>query len=232
MARTVTLAAMRTDVRQRTDQEGSTFVTDAELTVWINAGIAAAWQKFADMDPDRYVVTQDITTTANDSDYLLAADFMAIRTVQDVTASDFPIELLPMEASEEVGFHRHPFRRASRYRIFGGGITGATASIRLLPVPHAGRTVRVLYVQAPPRLSADGDLYDGIVGLEDYPIEFAAVKVRAKAEEDPTPHLLALQEMDRRVSMMVGSRDVGEGHHIARVRRRRRGRFPRWGAHD
>lgn len=54
MARTRTLAELRTECRQRTEQEGSKFVSDAELTRYLNQSIAKLYGKLVRARGDQY----------------------------------------------------------------------------------------------------------------------------------------------------------------------------------
>src|SRR5690606_33494122 len=110
------------------------------------------------------------TITADDSDsYNLAADFFALLTVHRV------------EDGHGYLLHRHDHRLRPRTDL---GVPAATyrivgSTIVFDPRPATGE-YELRYVPRPAVLVADGDEFDGILGWEEYPALYAAVKLLHK----------------------------------------------------
>lgn len=227
MALTVTLAEMARGARQRTERVGSRFVDDAtEVYPWINEGIREFWRIITDVDPDRGLVTAALTTTAGTREYSLPSRFMRMRGL------DFPLgggryrECLSYKFQERnsLGFVSGG---PPRYRVIRGGVNGSAARLSLLPDPGS-RTYLVHYVEAPAVLTLAGDTFDGVAGFERFPMAWAAIKIRGKAQESADLELLELNEVKASIIEEAGRRDVSGTAKIARTRKQRRHRrnFP------
>lgn len=83
MARTRTLLELRTEARQRTEMEGSTFIADTELTRYINQSIATLYGMLVQARGDQYYRTQATVTVAPDGPLSIAP------WVEDPTYQDF-----------------------------------------------------------------------------------------------------------------------------------------------
>lgn len=221
MARTITLAELRNEVRRRTDQENGNAIDNANhLTPWVNQGIAKCFEHIVKANPDWYLVTDTIATTQGTLEYAVPADCMLIRGVEYANGNT-TIELSEFAWSERNQVFRSPMHMQHiRYRFMRNGIDGGDAAIAFRPDPGT-RTYTLHYVPNPSRLVADDDAFDGIAGFEEYVIEFACIKVRVKQEEDPTPHERALVDALDAIHGLAHQRDVSGSSHIARVRRRR-----------
>lgn len=221
MARTSTLAELIAQVRARTDQEVDSAVDDAShLTPWINNGIAAAFEELTKANPDWYLLTDTIVTTAGTLEYALPADFMLMRGVE-YNHGRATIEVHEFAWGERNrGFSVPPSFQSVRYRVIRNGIAGDGVRIAFRPDPGA-RTYTIHYVPNPPELALGADAFDGIAGFEEFVIEFACIKVRVKQEEDPTPHERALAYERERIQGLAHQRDVSGSSHVARVRPRR-----------
>ena len=106
MARTVTLASLQAQVRQRADMLASSFVTDDELAEYINQSVAELYDLLVQTDEDFYTrgLEQTVTTPA----IALPADFYKLRGVDArVSGNEF-------RALERVEFGRSEERRVGK----------------------------------------------------------------------------------------------------------------------
>ena len=226
MARTRTLAEIRTQVRRTTAQERTDFVTDAELVVEINQAGAELWDLITKVNPDFYLVRATVTTTAGTEEYTLAAGIAYIRSVSLSVGGQWQdIQAYPQgEANAfEVPFMPPRFGTYTRYLFQRNGQDGAAARLSFRPDPGSN-TYRYEYVPAWPDLVSDADEFDGINGWEDYIVQRVAIYVRQKADElehVPT-HAARLDAMRKRIEEMVSSRDLTYAPQISRTRRNRR----------
>lgn len=234
MARTVTLTTMIARVRRETDQEYDTAVvsapnvTDATITDWLNEGIAEIWQQLVTVAPDRAVTTATITVVAGTEEYALPSGFVSVRGVDypvdggtryvDVTPYAFAERNQLHNAWPTAGVGAAPFR----YYVQRNGASGSAARISFRPVPTANASVLLHYVATPAALSAGGDTFDGIIGLEGYAVAFARAKIHARLQE-PDGVAIANAEMARilqNIKLEAGRRDRSGLEVVARVRNR------------
>ena len=242
MARTVTLTTMINRVRLETDQAYSTtivsapFITDAFITDALNEGIAEIWQYLVTNAPDRARTSTTIAVVAGTESYTLPSDFQAIRGV-DYPVGSYAASVHPY-SFEERNDLQGPWTAIDsidgaplRYHVHGSAVTGSSARISFRPVPAAAATVTVHYVAVPAALSAGGDTFDGIIGLEAYAVAYAKAKVHSRTQ-DREGEAVARADMERtktNIKMEAGRRDRSGLEVVAQVRDRdsNRGRA-RW----
>jgi hypothetical protein len=224
MARTSQLSELIAQVRSRTDERSSNFVTDAgELIPWINNGIACVWEELVKANPDWQLKTTTLSTVAQTLEYPVPVDFMMIRGVE-YSSGGIVIEALPFQWQERnhIG-NQHPNNSVNvRYRVARSGVDGTQGRIIFRPDPGT-RTYTIHYIPNPTKLVAGPDEFDGIAGFEEFVIEYACAKVRVMNDDDPTPHLNAMGFERARIQGIAHNRDASSSPRIARVRRNRRG---------
>jgi hypothetical protein len=218
-----TLTELLTEVRALTDTVGDPHVTDAQLTVWINQGIAELWRKLVTVSPDRYAVEATIATTAGDDAYDLEDDFMSIYRVCKMDGT----RRIPLEQFEVVGAPYHaPDPSASgqrpRYRVMGGGLDGSTTQIYFDPDPGTA-TYEYWYIQAPQLLVTGGDTFDGVAGYEDWVVNYTSLKVFIRQQDPEQVGIQAeMMRIEANIAASAARRDVGRAARIVDVRPRRR----------
>lgn len=199
MARTKTLAQLRTLVRQRADQVNGTAVTDAELTSWINQSATQLWDMLVGARGCAYYESNSNTTTgtitSSATTLTLPATFYKLsRLVAVVNDREY---LLDSYTNSEVD--------------------GSTA-------PTQSTAVKLYYVPCFTDLSGDSDTFDGINGWEEWVVADVARKVKIKFEEDPMPLLQELADLNARITKLKTPRDQRSAHRIADVTSYGRGR--------
>ncbi len=200
MARTVTLATMRTKVRQRADAENDPHVTDAEIDGLINDAYTFFYDKLIEScPPDYFRTTYTFNTADGTVAYALPSDFYKLRQVYSVENS---VHNRPLEQVDEVA------RRAYR-------------------APDAVNSMRLDYIPVASTLSDDSDTIDGINGWDELVVLTAAIDIKNKKEDDATPLLRKQRMLLERVEKMA-PRDEGSPRHIIR-RRYPRAPFRRFG---
>ena len=216
MAKNVSLASLRESARQRADQVNSGFVTDAELTNYINLSLTELYDLLVDAYGEDYYTKNPpelITTTGLDN-YPLPLDFYKLQGV------DLQIDSVTFRTLR-------PFMMAerNRYRLNGGWgeqtnmykINGNR--IYFLPLPPAGKVFRLWYVPVCPTLVNGTDEFDFINGWEEYVIIDAAIKMMIKEESSIQELLIQKNAMTQRLIKMKKDRDIGSPLRIVDVRR-------------
>lgn len=231
MARTRTLQSLIDDARARADMFDDPNVTDADLTLWINQGIAELWDMLAKADPDQLYLSTTITTISGEAEYVVPADFYQVRGV-DVVVNGTYYPLPPLTFQERIGpsanmigFFGEPMMR---YQVRRRGLSGASTRLFLDPPPRQVYSVVLHYVQSPPLLVATTDVFDGSAGWEDYPVIFAASVALERQERSSAAQRADLAKLQKRITSMAAMKDHGEEPRIADVRGRGRGRMHRW----
>lgn len=202
MATTKTLAQLRTAARQRADMENSTFVSDTELTDYVNQSYFELYdllvQKFGD---DYFVATPHTATTTSSETYDLPTDLYKLLGVDIGSTGNF-IALKPFTFSERNLRSGVAVRQNLRYRLRG-------SSLWLTPAPAAGQTLRLWYVPRLTPLSADADTADGVSGWTEYLICDAAIKCLQKEESDVSVLMAQKMALIKRIEAAAENRDAG-----------------------
>lgn len=212
MASTLTLLQLRTRARERSDQVNSTFISDAELTGYVNQSAYALYDLLCQKYGDAYFVKTPpatITTDGTNETFALPTDLYKLLGV-DLQTNGAPngwLTLRPFNMAERnrnwrpnaapiVGF------TSLRYRLHG-------SNLWLTPLPSSGQTIRVWYVPRMTELSADGDTLDGISGWTEYVIVDAAIKCLEKEESDTSALMAERDRIVARIEAAASNRDEG-----------------------
>jgi hypothetical protein len=219
---------MLLDVRQRTNQENSTFVTDAELTEWLNQEIAAIEVKLALNQSHahfRSLTTIDVVPPT--ALYALPATFWALQEVM-ATVGGITGSLMPFMLSEH-GLLSNPALAIPggppMYRIQAG-------NIEFRPATQAF-TATVYFTPTQARLVAGSDSWDGFNGYEMAAIYGTCAQVYAKEESDPGFFMAKQAEVYAHIAAASAHRDMANPERVQDVTdggmRMPNGAFGWWG---
>jgi hypothetical protein len=212
VASTMTLLQLRTAARQRADQVNSTFVSDPELTGYVNQSAYELYDLMVAAYGDAYFAKTppySFTTDGTNETFALPTDLYKLLGV-DLQTNGAPngwLTLRPFNMAERnrnwrpnaapiVGF------TSLRYRLSG-------SNLWLTPLPSSGQTVRIWYVPRMTELSADADILDGMSGWTEYVIVDAAIKMMVKEESDPSALMAQKAGLLKRITEMAPNRDEG-----------------------
>lgn len=183
MAGNVTLSALRTRIRQRSDQEhtASSFVTDAEINGLINTSYAELYGNLVRSGIQSSETTYSVPVDGSES-YALPADFYAMLGVFQVVNG------------HSIRLRRHDVRHRPNSTDRGDALTYRLSGMTVIlnPRPTSG-TYEIVYVPIPGTLTADDDELDGVLGWEEYVVLDCAIKILDK-EESESRHLRAERE--------------------------------------
>lgn len=196
MATTLTLADLILQTRQRADMVQSQFVTDAELTGYINESYAELYDLLVEKYGNDYFVNSYQFTTDGSSQFALPADLYKLLGV-DVQCG------MKWESLHAFNFSDRNSPHSMRYRILG-------SSLMLSPQAPAGRTLQVWYVPRPVALVAATDTIDQISGWGEYVVTDAAIKCLAKEESDCSVLMAQKQALILRIQSAAENRDAGQ----------------------
>ena len=209
MSRARSLTNLLLDIRQRTNQENSTFVTDAELTEYLNQELAELWGRLVlNQGQPHLRSSTSVSVVSGTALYALPADFW---TLQEVTGTQNGVtgSILPFSAAEHAiltnGSALLPFGSV-RYRI-------QASNIEFRPATESF-TATVYYTPCQPRLSAGADTFDGFNGYEVAAIYGVCATVLAKEESDPSFYAGQKERICRHIVALAAHRDMSNPERV------------------
>ena len=217
MATTMTLLQLRTAVRERADMVNSGFISDSELTSYINQSAYELYDILIEKYGDDYFVKLPVPTSTTDgtsTTFALPDDFYKLLGVDlAVSMPDWWVTLKPFEMAERNRFALRNFQ--SFYGLSNLRYKLAGDSIWFSPMPAAGQIFRLWYVPRWTELSSDSDTLDGISGWTEYVVVDAAIKCLQKEESDVSVLLLQKKGLLDRIEIAAGNRDAGMVHTVS-----------------
>jgi hypothetical protein len=188
--------------RQRADQVGSQFVSDAEALGYLKLAYQNFYDELVQSNNQYYLSTFDITLVNGQQDYLLPTDFYKLLGVDLINNVGSPITLRPFQFLE-----RNRYKYAGLTTIAGPvyRYTLLGDKIRFTPIPGAGQ-LKLYYTPlavVPALTTTDVDT----LGFDEFLILFVALKMLAKEESDTTLLAQELAAQRVRVQTMVADQD-------------------------
>jgi hypothetical protein len=215
MARTRTLLELRTECRQRTEMEGSTFVSDVELTRYLNQSIAKLHSKLVRAYGDQYYRTaSSVSTVANTDTVVLPTTFFKLLGV-DVLIGGITQAIEPLDWSRRAEYANVGAVWTSGYPIaYSLGASGG--KLQFFPTPSGVYTVTIHYLPYSTVLTSDADTYDGNSGWEHYVVLDTCISMLAKEESDTRDLRLERDDIEKQIDEIAGNRDEGAAWRVQR----------------
>lgn len=209
-----TLLQLRTRARQRADMVNSTFVTDAELTGYINLGFSELYDIVVSAFED-YFTTSTTFTVSSGNTYTLPATFYKLRGL------DFSVNGA-YQACREFSFNERndtgldaAWRTSSprAYRVFAD-------TLMLQPSLAATGDYKLWYVPSPTFLVGDTTTVPESLskfGWDEYIVLYAAERMLDKEETATTTIQAERAQIANRVTQMAANRQVSQSSTIQDV---------------
>lgn len=178
MARSVTLAVLRTRAKQRADKVNASTPTDAEWNYLIDESYAEVHSELVNKQLGYFEERQTITGDGT-KDYNLPSDHYATLAVARLD-SDFEVPLKQVGVRGKFKYKISASDKALAYRV-------SKTSIELYPPPSGG-TYYHYYAPCAGTLDDDTDTIDGVNGFDALVVVTAAIKALMK-EESPVGDL-------------------------------------------
>lgn len=209
----ITLAQLRTAARNEADQSNSSFVSDAELDVYINGSVAELYDLFVNSYQDYNIDSVTFTLSGSQDGYALPASIFKPRGVDYnyggnwTTLHDFTFE------------QRNQSSRAAwygverRYRLIGN-------QIKFTPADQASGTYRLWFIPTAPYLvdTSDTLILEDMNKYSEYIVVDVAMKMMSKEESDVSVLLLRKQGLQTRIEKMLSGRDAGAPERVTDVK--------------
>lgn len=213
----VTLEELKQQARQRADMEESEFVSDAELTAYINASLAELHDLLIASYCDDYVMEEhSFTADGTLLEYALPADFYKLRGVDVRTSSGGSWATVKRFNFNKRNEDQNNFSLNlagdvfMEYRLVG-------SNIRFNRVPSANMEFRIYYHPLATKLVDDSDAYDDVNQYGEYVVVDAAIKCLAKEESDTRVLMSQKEALRQRIISMAANRDANEPASVSDV---------------
>lgn len=212
----ITLAELKEQARQRSDMENSEFVSDAELTAYINASLAELHDLLISSYCDDYMMEEYIFVSTGTLSYALPADFYKLRGV-DVRRGP---------TGQWATVKRFNFnRRNEQQNAYAWNLLGLPyieyrlvgSNIRFNRVPDTALEFRIFYHPKLSKLVNDVDSYDDVNGFAEYVVVDAAIKMLQKEESDVSVLIGQKEALRQRITAMAANRDANEPASVTDV---------------
>jgi len=221
MARTATLLELKTQARQRADQVNSTFVSDAELTSYINESATELYDLLVTSYETYYLTSQNVTVVSGTDTYALPTTFYKLKGIDfnpiNPPVGQSAITLMPYNFNERNRFVYTPAFNIVGLNSFKYSVQGS--NIKFIPVPSQGGTIVIWFIPYLGKMVLDTDTLDGINGWEEYVVVDAAIKMMQKEESDPQALMIQKEALKKRIEQSAPSRDAGFPKRMSDVRR-------------
>lgn len=216
---TKTLSQLITEVRQRADMVNTQFVTDAELTSYINNSYYELYDLLIGSYGEDYFVAAPLEFQTDGTTYLFplpnGVNYSAAPALYKFLGLDLS---LGNTDDSWVTIRNFKFAERNRYAVpnFQSfyGVTNLRyrlegSNLFLTPVPQGGQTLRLWYIPQLVPLSAPSDTMTPISGWDEYVIVDAAMKAKDKQESDVSVLLNQKLMLKQRIESMSQNRDAG-----------------------
>lgn len=204
----VTLGELKTQSRQRADMENNDFITDSELTFYINSSIAELHDLLIAAYCEDYVMNEHLFTSDAGLDYALPADFYKLRGVD-----------VRQNGNIWATVKRFNFnRRNEQQNAFAWNMLGLPyleyrlvgSNIRFNRTPDVNSQFRLFYYPVATKLVLDADEYDDVNQFSEYVVVDAAIKMMQKEESDVSVLMAQKEALRKRIIDMAANRDANE----------------------
>lgn len=213
----ITLGELKTQSRQRADMEHSDFVSDSELTTYINHSLAELHDLLIGAYCEDYVMEEySFIADGTNLSYALPADFYHLRGV-DVRTN---------QSGDWATVKRFNFnRRNEQQNAFTWNLLGLPyleyrlvgSNIRFNRIPDANMQIRIFYYPKAVTLVVDADTYDDVNKFAEYIVTDVAIKMLQKEESDTQVLMAQKQALKARIEAMAQNRDANEPESVSDV---------------
>ena len=218
MSNTITLAELKTQARERADMENSSFISDSELTSYINQSYADLYGILVTRYEDYFTIESTSTVTSVNDTITLPTDFFKLRGLDlalDNSLNNFTVVT-------RADWNNRNQRDSNNSRLLRGQFNVSYRiikdEIKLTPSLSAAGTYRLYYIPIYTPLVDDTDTPETSISNQswhEYIIVDAAIKMLEK-EESNTKHLeRQLMKLEERIERAAANRDVHQPETVS-----------------
>ena len=206
-------------VRRRGDFENSEFVTDEEITDFLNRGLCELWDILVTTYENYGMKTHSFSIPGT-TPYSLPDDFYKLMGVDFTPASGGTTSRVRPFSFQHRNQYSNPVIKASGVDLIEYTLLGD--EIKLIPDDVPTGTVKLWYIQTAPQFSLEdsSSVVSGLTpGYEDYAVTYAVMLAKNKEESDIKFEVSALERLAARITRAASQRDAGESTSIVDVNR-------------
>lgn len=203
--RTVTVADLGITIRNRADMNDTSFVSNVELTSYIQASATELYDILVQKWGDEYFLKSvSLTLLANTTSVNLPTDFLKLKGV-DLVNGNQKIALSRFQ------FGQRNEKNCLKYRIMGNQLTFTDPNV------SGDKTLILWYV---PTAENEG-IIDGVNGWEEYIVIDVMIKILGKEQSEDVPALMNQKLFQlKRIEDAASNRDAAEPERVMSVRNR------------
>lgn len=212
---TVTAQNLVDEVRARTDIQGSTHLTDAEILGYLNEALAEVHERLCQSFEDYAVTTATFTIPASGGlGFTLPSDFYKELRVDrslsgSTTAADW-FRLDRVALRDETNWMQAALQASAYRRVYGYILCGN--EIRIVPKAQASGVYQLLYYPAWTDVALTDVVSVGPAGQhwEKLAVFEACIDVANKEEQDPSPFMAQRDRLLKRLDEAAANRSANQ----------------------
>lgn len=199
--------------------ENSTFISDSELTTYINQSAFELYDLLIGTYDDYFVKDPPTLFSLSggqaSSSFVLPDDFYKLRGIDFNLDGDRWVDLAQYnfkERNRQDGLVKSIYFRVYnlKYRVIGN-------KVFFKPYDSCAGNYRLYYIPKMVPLILDDDETIDFLNWDEYIVVDAAIKCLVKEESDPSALLLEKQSLKERIQSMAADRDAGSPEKVANV---------------
>jgi len=212
----ITLEELKTQSRQLADMSDNEFISDSELTNYINFAISELHDMLVEnYESEYFLSTESGTTVSGTAEYALPTNFYKLRGVD-----------IKLNGTDWFSINAFNFNERNRYEEFGSwslqGISNVRyrvmgSNIRFSPVPDNALSYKIWYIPVATKLVSDSDTLDDINQFSDFVILTAAMKMLIKEESDVSVLQAERNRIEQKIRQASENRDAGQPASISDI---------------
>lgn len=216
----VTLTTLIQNARRKADMIGSTFVSDAEVTDYINKSIGELYDILVGAYGEDYFVSSATFTSTGATSYVIASSPVSISNFYKLKGIDINdggqwMSLRSFMFNERN--RRQPTASGSVYDNYRYRIAGDSIHFEQNNPPPTGTQFKVWYIPLPTALSSGSDTFNGQNSWDEYVALDVGIKCLIKEESDISELMRQKMDCQKRIIEMAPNRDVGEPQRVTDV---------------
>lgn len=216
------LQDLRQGARRLADMEedgDGDFISESELTRYVNEGIADLYDARVDANPDLFAVNGPTLVTAGDFSWTLPVDFRQLVSVYIRYSGDYftatPIDISAYSwAASQTDWQPYQARYTLREE-FGTN----TKELYIFPAISNPDDIAYIYIKQAPVLSLDTEQFYATYDELEYVETYAAIKMLSKEESDTSVLETRRAQLWSKINNKTKDSDIGSPRRVRNVRK-------------
>lgn len=231
MSTSMTLSDLLIATRQRADMVNSQFITDSELTSYINQSYFELYDLITNVH-EMWNIAPPLTfqTDGTTQLYPLPDGVLYSAAPQFYKLWGVDLGLGAFNNNARVTLKRFQFIARNSYiypqlsssvlAVFNPAYDIVGSNIMFIPIPSANQFITLWYTPTLQTLNSPSDAVNGVSGWTEYIIVDAAIKCMQKEESDATLLMTQKEALIKRIEESAANRDTGQPESISNTRGR------------